>query len=132
MKLLKLTWKNLTRQPLRTGLTALGVATSIFIFAALLSLEQGTRAMVADSSDATIVTVFEKYKACPPMSHLPVAYVDKIEELDHVVEVMPERFLPSNCKTTTDLIAIHGVDPEKYRTFREIEIPQEQYEGFDK
>jgi putative ABC transport system permease protein len=130
MKLLKLTWKNLTRQPLRTGLTALGVATSIFIFAALLSLEQGAKAMVAESSDATIVTVFEKYKACPPMSHLPVSYVDRIAKLDHVVEVMPERFLLSNCKTTTDLVAIHGVDPDKYRTFRDIEIPQEQYDAF--
>jgi putative ABC transport system permease protein len=130
MKLLKLTWKNLTRQPLRTGLTALGVATSIFIFAALLSLDQGTRAMVEQSSDATIVTVFQKYKACPPMSQLPVGYVDTIAGLEHVVEVMPERFLLSNCKTTTDLVAIHGVDPQKYRTFRDIELPDEQYAEF--
>jgi putative ABC transport system permease protein len=130
VKLLRLTFKNLTRQPLRTGLTALGVATSIFIFAALLSLDRGTKAMIEESSDASIVTVFEKYKACPPMSHLPVGYVDKIAGMDHVVEVMPERFLLSNCKTTTDLVAVHGVDPAKYRTFRRIEIPEEQYKAF--
>ena len=130
MKLLRLTFKNLTRQPLRTGLTVLGVATSIFIFAALLSLDHGTKAMIEESSEATIVTVFEKYKACPPMSHLPVGYVDKIADMEHVVEVMPERFLLSNCKTTTDLIAVHGVDPEKYRTFRDIQIPEDQYAAF--
>ncbi|MDQ3024096.1 MAG: ABC transporter permease, partial [bacterium] len=127
MKLLRLMFKNLTRQPLRTGLTALGVATSIFIFAALLSLDHGTKAMIADSSDATIVTVFQKYKACPPMSQLPVGYVDKIAELEHVLEVLPERFLLSNCKTTTDLVAVHGIEADKFRKFREIEIPEEQY-----
>jgi putative ABC transport system permease protein len=130
MKLLKLTIKNMTRQPLRTALTALGVAASIFIFAALLSLDHGTKAMIEESSDATIVTVFEKYKACPPYSKLPVSYVDRIAEMDHVVDVMPERFLLSNCKTTTDLVAVHGIDPDKFRNFREIELPDDQYAAF--
>jgi putative ABC transport system permease protein len=130
VKFIKLLYRNLLRQPLRTGLTALGVAASTFIFTALTSLDHGTRAMVQESSDATIITVFQKYKACPPMSKLPVSYADRIAELEHVVAVMPERFLLSNCKTTTDLVAVHGVDPEKFRQFREIEIPEDQYEQF--
>jgi len=43
---------------------------------------------------------------------------------------MPERFLLSNCKTTTDLVAIHGVEADKFRQFRDIEIPDEQYAAF--
>src|SRR5688500_1824300 len=124
---LRLIFKNLTRQPLRTALTMLGVAASIFIFATLLSLDRGTQAMVEQSSSATIVTVFEKYKACPPYSKLPVSYADQIAELPHVVAVMPEKFLLSNCKTTTDMIAIHGVEADKLRKFREIEIAEAEY-----
>src|SRR6185436_12310113 len=74
--------------------------------------------------------VFEKYKACPPMSHLPVSYVDKIATMDHVVAVMPERFLLSNCTTTTALVAVHGVEANKYRQFRDIQIPEDQYAAF--
>jgi putative ABC transport system permease protein len=130
MKTLKLMLRNLTRQPLRTMLTMLGVAASIFIFAALLSLDHGTRAMVEQSSSANIVTVFEKYKACPPYSRIPIAYGETIAELPHVVDVMPERFLLSNCKTTTDLVAVHGIPPDKLRDFREIEIDDAAYAAF--
>lgn len=131
MKFLRLVIRNILRAPLRTLLTMLGVAASIFIFTALLSLDAGTDAMVEQSGGDSVITVFEKYKACPPYSRLPVSYADKIAGLEHVVDVMPVRFLLSNCKATTSLIALHGVDPEKLRRFRKIEIPDGQYAAFE-
>ncbi len=43
---------------------------------------------------------------------------------------MPVQFLLSNCRTTTDLIAIHGIEPEVFRQFRAIELPEDAIRGF--
>jgi len=56
--------------------------------------------------------------------------VDKIAALPHVQAVHPERFLMSNCKTTTNLIAVHGIEPDKFRRIRQISIEEAQYEQF--
>ncbi len=126
----KLILRNLTRAKARTLLTLLGVAMSVFIFAALLSLDHGVQRMIETTGDDSVITVFEKYKACPPFSHLPVHYTDKITGIAGVEEVMPVRFLLSTCGTTTDLVAIHGIDPAKLRSFMDINIPEDQYSAF--
>jgi putative ABC transport system permease protein len=131
MKFAKLILRNVIRGKIRTLLTVLGVGVSIFIFAALLSLDQGVKRMIASTGGERVVTVFSRYAACAPYSKLPVHYADKISALKHVQAVMPVRFLLSNCRTTTDLIAIHGVEPLLFRQFRRIELPEEQYTAFE-
>ncbi|MCC7477548.1 ABC transporter permease [bacterium] len=126
----KLILRNLTRARARTLLTVLGVAMSVFIFAALLSLDHGVQRMIETTGDDSVITVFEKYKACPPFSHLPVHYGEKIAGIEGVDAVMPVRFLLSTCGTTTDLVAVHGVDPAVLREFMEINISDEQYSAF--
>lgn len=130
MKLLKLIARNSLRRPTRTALTVLGVAVSIFIFAALLCLDQGVKRMVQTTGADLVLTVFERFKACPPYSRLPVHYRDKIGTLPQVREVMPVRFVLSNCQTTTDLVAVHGIEPDKLRHFRSLDIPEDQYQAF--
>lgn len=130
LKLLPLALRNLIRRPLRTILVGLVVATTIFIFSMLLSLDHGLRRMVDTTGDDLVLTVFEKYKACPPYSRLPVHYEQRIDVIDGVDGVMPVRFLLSNCQTTTDLVAVHGVDPDVLRAYRQIEIPESQYAEF--
>lgn len=130
MRFAKFVVKNILRGKLRTMLTVLGVGVSIFIFAALLSLDQGVKRMIASTGGDSVVTVFSRYAACAPYSKLPLHYSEKIAALPHVKAVMPVRFLLSNCRTTTDLIAVHGVEPPLLRQFREIELPEEQYNAF--
>lgn len=130
MRFAKLILRNVLRGKMRTLLTVLGVGVSIFIFAALLSLDQGVKGMIASTGGASVVTVFSRYAACAPYSKLPVHYADKITALPHVAAVMPVKFLLSNCRTTTDLIAIHGIEPEVFRQFRAIELPEAQYAAF--
>ena len=36
----------------------------------------------------------------------------------------------SACSRATDLVAVHGIEPEKFRRFRKIDIPEEQYRAF--
>jgi putative ABC transport system permease protein len=130
MRFTKFVWRNMLRGRMRTTLTVCGIGISIFIFAVLLSLDQGVKHMVASTGGDSIVTVFSRYAACAPYSKLPVHYADKISSLPQVKAVMPVRFLLSNCRTTTDLIAVHGVDPEQLRDFRAIEVPEAQYTAF--
>ena len=130
MRFVRLIIRNILRRPARLALTVLAVATSIFIFASLLSLDVGVKRMVQETGDDLVLTVFEKYKACPPYSRLPSHYEQKIEAVPHVSDVMPVRFLLSNCQTTTDLVAVHGIEPSKFRRFQKISIPDEQYQAF--
>lgn len=131
MRFLHLIVRNILRRPMRTALTTLGIAVSIFIFAALFSLDHGVKRMIETTGGDLVITVFERYKACPPYSRLPVHYEQKIAAIPHVREVMPVRFLLSNCQTTTDLIAVHGIDPKRLRHFRKLDIPEEQYRAFE-
>lgn len=130
MKFAKLVLRNMLRSRTRTLLTLAGIAVSMFIFAALVGLDGGVRRMLDASSGEDVIIVFERYKACPPYSNLPVHYRAEIEQLPGVEAVMPVRFLLSNCGTTTDLIAVHGVEPSLLRQLRELRIDSTQYEQF--
>lgn len=131
MKFTRLIIRNILRSKTRSLLTLTGISVSIFIFAALLSLDRGVAQMIEASGGEDTLVVFDRFAGCPPYSQLPVHYAEKIADLPHVAAVMPVRFLLSNCGTTTDLIALHGVEPDKLRRFREIEIPTEQYTQFE-
>lgn len=130
MKLLHVATRSILRQPARTALTLLGVAVSIFVFSSLLSLDRGVRRMVDTTGGDLVLTVFERFKACPPYSRMPVHYADTIASIPGVREVMPVRFVLSNCQTTTDLVAVHGIEPAKLRHFRALDLPDEEYAAF--
>ena len=130
MKFFSLVFRNLLRSKTRTLLTLVGIAVSMFIFATLVGLDQGVRRMITNTSSEDVLIVFEKYKACPPYSRLPVHYADDIASMPHAEVVMPVRFLLSGCGTTTELIAVHGVEPDKLRTLVELEIDPEHFAEF--
>ncbi len=130
MKFLVLIVRNIFRAKVRSALTFIAVSVSIFIFAALLSLDNGVQRMIQATGGNNVLIVFEKYKACPPYSRLPVHYADQIAELPHVTAVMPVRFLLSFCGTTIDLVAVHGIEPDKLRRFHDLDLPDEHYAAF--
>ncbi|MEZ5337119.1 MAG: ABC transporter permease [bacterium] len=116
---------------LRSLLTIGSVAVCVFVFSLLLSLDEGVSAMLERSSDAGVLIVFEKYKACPPYSRLPVGYAAQIAAIEGVSAVTPVRFLLSDCGTTTNLIAVHGIEPAEIRTFRELEVDEAAWQAFE-
>lgn len=132
MIILKMAFRNALRRPIRTGLTLLSIAVAIFVFASLWSLDRGLDRMIERTGGDRVLVVFEKFKACPPFSRIPVHYSDRIIAMKNVEDAMPVRFLLSNCQTTTDLVAVHGVEPGKLRKFRNIEIAENEYAAFEK
>lgn len=130
MKFLKIVARNLVRSKTRTFLTLIGIGVSMFIFSVLIGLDQGVRRMIESTGGEDVLIVFEKYKACPPYSRLPVHYAADIEAMPHVESVMPVRFLLSVCGTTTELVAVHGVEPDKLRNLVDIQINEALYAEF--
>jgi len=121
---------NALRNRARTFLTALTVAVTVAIFSALTALDRGVSTMVERTGSDLVLTVFERYKACPPFSRLPLHYADQIATIPGVRAVMAERFLLSNCQTTTDLVSVHGIDPQQFRSFRSITVADDQWRAF--
>ncbi|MFU8805528.1 MAG: ABC transporter permease, partial [Bradymonadaceae bacterium] len=130
MKFLPLIIANLLRRWTATMLTGLSMAATIFIFSTLIALDRGVDRMIDATGQAETITVFERYKACPPYSSLPVSYAAEIAEIEGVADVMAVRFLLSNCQTTTDLVAVHGVEPARLRDFESIDVPDAHYAAF--
>ena len=130
MKFLLFAFKSLSRNRVRTTLTLLGVGVAIFLFTSVVSLDQGMRRMLANSAGDDTLVVFDKYQGCPPLSKLPTSYEAQVAELSGVAETTPTLFLLSACSRATDLVAVHGIEPEKFRRFRKIDIPEEQYRDF--
>ena len=130
MKFLFFAFKSLSRNTVRATLTLLGVGVAIFLFTGVVSLDQGMQRMLANSAGDDTLIVFDKYQGCPPLSKLPTSYEAQVAELSGVVETTPTLFLLSACSRATDLVAVHGIEPEKFRRFRKIDIPEEQYRAF--
>ena len=130
MKFLVFALKSLSRNRVRATLTLLGVGVAMFLFTGVVSLDQGMRRMLANSAGDDTHVVFDKYQGCPPLSKLPTSYEAQVAELSGVSETTPSLFLLSACSRATDLVAVHGIEPEKFRRFRKIDILEEQYRAF--
>lgn len=130
MKLLPFAIKSLSRNPVRAILTLLGVGVAMFLFTGVVSLDQGMRRMLANSAGDDLLVVFDKYQGCPPLSKLPTSYQSQVADLPGVADTTPTLFLLSACSRATDLVAVHGIEPEKFRRFRKIDISEDQYRPF--
>ncbi|MCB1188135.1 ABC transporter permease [bacterium] len=131
MLMLRMALRTMLSGGLRSLLTIGSVAVCVFVFSLLLSLDEGVSAMLERSSDEGVLIVFEKYKACPPYSRLPVSYAAQIAGIEGVSAVTPVRFLLSDCGTTTNLIAVHGIEPDQFRTFRALDVDDSAWQAFE-
>jgi putative ABC transport system permease protein len=132
MKFLPLILKNAVRKPVRAVLTLLGVAIAAFIFTAVFALDLGMRRMIRETGGNDVLTVFQKYQGCPPLSKLPSSYESQIASVSGVKDVTSTLFQLSSCATATDLVAVDGVEPSKFRQFYKIDISNSDYQAFAK
>ena len=81
--MLKLTWRNTTRHPLRATLTVLGMAVAVLAFALLRTVVAAWYSGVEASSPARLVT----RNAISLIFPLPIAYLPKIQAVPGIVGV---------------------------------------------
>lgn len=121
--LLSLAVKQLVRHRLRTALTVLGVASGIFLFTSVETLQSSLGAATEESAADTTLVVYRENRFCPSTSRLPEHYVDEIRRIPGVREVIPIQIIVNNCGASLDVITFRGVPEGMLRKFApEIEI----------
>ena len=89
IRLLVLAAKQLIRHRVRTLLTLLGVASGMFLFTTVQTMQRSLdKATRLRASDTTLV-VYRENRFCPETSRLPEHYLPDIMRIDGVVEVLP-------------------------------------------
>jgi putative ABC transport system permease protein len=107
-------WRNLVRRPMRTGLTVLGIATAIFLFAVVESMREGVRQATEAGAGETTLVVYRKNRFCPFSSQLPQSYDAAIRRLEGVRDVVPMKIVVNNCRASLDVVTFRGVPIEGF------------------
>jgi putative ABC transport system permease protein len=123
INLLRLAWIQLIRHRVRSLLTIAGVASGMFLFTAVETLQRSlTKATESTSADTTLV-VYRQNRFCPSASRLPEHYADEIRRISGVREVIPVQIVVNNCGASLDVITFRGVPDELLSKFApEIQI----------
>lgn len=123
LNLLKLAWIQLIRHKVRSLLTIAGVASGMFLFTAVETLQRSLgKATEASAADTTLV-VYRENRFCPSASRLPEHYADEIRRIKGVREVIPVQIVVNNCGASLDVITFRGVPDNLLKKFApEIEI----------
>lgn len=117
INLLRLSWIQLVRHRVRSCLTILGVASGMFLFASVETLQRSLRhATEATAADTTLV-VYRQNRYCPATSRLPEYYADDIRRISGVREVIPVQIVVNNCGASLDVITFRGVPEEQLSKF---------------
>ena len=107
--LLSLAFKQLVRHRLRTLLTVLGVASGMFLFTSVETLQQSLASVTEETAADTTLVVYRENRFCPMTSQLPEHYADEIREIPNVREVIPIKIVVNNCGASLDVITFRGV-----------------------
>ena len=114
LKFIPLVWKQVIRHRTRTLLTVGGVATAMFLFAAVQAMQAGVRNATETTAKDTTLVVYRQNRFCPATSRLPEYYGDRIVKIPGVASVVPMRVDVTNCRTSLDVITFRGVPPEAF------------------
>jgi len=117
INLLRLAWIQLIRHRVRSLLTIFGVASGMFLFTAVETLQRSLRKATEASAADTTLVVYRENRFCPSASRLPEHYADEIRTLEGVREVIPVQIVVNNCGASLDVITFRGVPESLLRKF---------------
>jgi putative ABC transport system permease protein len=114
LKFIPLVFKQIVRHRTRTLLTVAGVATAMFLFAAVQAMQAGVREATQTTARDTTLVVYRQNRFCPATSRLPEYYGDRIAKVPHVVSVIPMQIVVNNCRTSLDVVTFRGVPEDDF------------------
>jgi putative ABC transport system permease protein len=131
MKLAILALKNLSRNRLRSLLTIVGVATGMFLYASVQTMQHSLSVATKSSADDTTLVVYRENRFCPSTSRLPEHYLNTIERIPGVRQVIPIQIAVNNCGASLDVITFRGVPPETLKKYNSgITVVDGSYDDF--
>jgi putative ABC transport system permease protein len=123
LNLLRLSWTQLVRHRVRSLLTVLGVASGMFLFTAVETLQRSLAEATEESAADTTLVVYRQNRFCPAASRLPEHYADEIRRIPGVREAIPVKIVVNNCGASLDVITFRGVPDDQLAKFApEIEV----------
>jgi len=108
----RLVIKQVVRNRTRSALTILGVATAMFLFVTVQTLQRSVQLATEVTAADTELIVFRAHRFCPATSRLPERYADRIARIGHVVRVRPQLIVVNNCGAALDVVTFRGVRPD--------------------
>ena len=110
--------KQVLRHRVRTGLTVVGIAISMFLFTAVQAMDRGVTRVTQHAAAETSLIVYRADRFCPATSELPEDYKSRIERVAGVESVMPMRVVVNNCRAGLDVVTFRGVPREQFLASR--------------
>ncbi len=104
--------KNTTRNRTRSFLTLMGIATGMFLFTTIETIQDALHNATVTHSEDTTLVVYRENRFCPATSRLPEHYKSEIESIKGVKSVNPIQIMVNNCGTSLDVIVFRGVQPQ--------------------
>jgi putative ABC transport system permease protein len=125
--MLKLTWRNTIRHPLRASLTVAGMALAVLAFCLLRTVVAAWHAGVANASPTRLVT----RSAISLVFPLPMAYLPKIQGVPGVKTVAYGNWFGGVYKDEKNFFPMFSVSlPSYFEIYPEYQIPEEQKRAF--
>jgi putative ABC transport system permease protein len=126
--LIALSWKQISRHRVRSALTVFGVASGMFLYTAVQSMQHSLKTVIEGGADKNTLVVYRENRFCPMTSRLPEYYLAEINRIDGVEEVIPIQIAVNNCGASLDVIAFRGVPPETLLSYNpDLEILEGDY-----
>lgn len=133
LNLLRLSWTQLVRHRVRSLLTVLGVASGMFLFTAVETLQRSLAKATEETAADTTLVVYRQNRFCPAASRLPEHYADEIRRIPGVREAIPVKIVVNNCGASLDVITFRGVPDDQLAKFApEIEVIEGSMEEWQK
>lgn len=133
MRLTCLAGKQLLRHRIRTLLTLMGVASGMFLFTTVHTMQNALDGATRQRASDTTLIVYRENRFCPETSRLPTHYGDEIRRIPRVREVVPVKITVNNCGASLDVITFRGVPPGQLARYApEIKVIDGSYEEWRK
>ena len=117
--LLTISAKYIVRCRTRSILTIFGVATGMFLFATIETMQESLKDATEITAKDTTLVVYRENRFCPSTSRLPEYYKEEINKIKGVESVIPVQILVNNCGTSLDVVVFRGIPSNQINAISE-------------
>jgi len=113
LNLITIAFKYVVRNRTRSILTVFGVATGMFLFGTIETMQDSLKNATEITANDTTLVVYRENRYCPSTSRLPEYYKDEIKKIKGVESVIPVQIVVNNCGTSLDVVVFRGIPADR-------------------
>ena len=113
LNLITIAFKYVVRNRTRSILTVFGVATGMFLFGTIETMQDSLKNATEITANDTTLVVYRENRYCPSTSRLPEYYKDEIKKIKGVESVIPVQIVVNNCGTSLDVVVFRGIPVDR-------------------